>query len=217
LLELVADLIPLMLAAAANPAVVGIVVFMLTSSDRPLARAGAFVVGFAAVLVAAGIAGLILFSNSRETVGPGGALFAWIDIAVGIGLLGFAVITYSRRDQAANQSRLLERVGPDAYFVVGAIFMITNASALAAYAPLLREIAISDVTRLERGLALAISDLVILLPIAAPIAIRLLAPRSSQRILSALRTRLDRYGSVIAIAVFAAIGIFLLVRGITRV
>jgi hypothetical protein len=180
-----------MLAAAANPAVVGIVVLMLTTSDRPLARAGAFVIGFAAVLVAAGIAGLILFSGSRETVGPGG--------------------------RPPNQSRLLERVGPDAFFAVGAIFMITNASALAAYAPLLREIAIADVTRFQRGLALAISDLVILMPIAAPIVIRLLAPRSSQRILSALRSRLDRYGSVIAIAVFGAIGIFLLIRGITRV
>ena len=40
---------------------VAIVVLSLTSADRPLARAGAFVAGFAAVLVALGIAGLIFF------------------------------------------------------------------------------------------------------------------------------------------------------------
>jgi hypothetical protein len=216
LLELLANILPLMLAAAANPAVVGIVVLMLTASDSPLARAGAFVTGFGAVLVAVGIAGLILFSSSRETFGPGGALFAWVDIAVGVGLLAFAVVAYARRDRPATQTRLLDRVGPSAFFAVGAVFMITNASALAAYGPLLREIAVSGVGRFDRGLALAISDLVIIAPIAAPILARLLAPRGSERILSALRRGLDRYGSTIAVAVFCAIGIFLLVRGITR-
>jgi Sap-like sulfolipid-1-addressing protein len=215
-LELLAEILPLMLAAASNPAVVGIVVLMLTAADRPLARAGAFVIGFGVVLVAAGIAGLIVFSSARETLGPGGSLFAWVDIVVGVGLLGFAVVTYVRRDQPASQDRLLERVGPSAFFAVGAIFMITNASALAAYAPLLREIAVAGVSRFERGIALAISDLVIIAPIAAPLLICLVAPRSSQRILAALRAGLDRYGWMIAIAVFGAIGTFLLVRGLTR-
>ena len=47
-------------------------------------------------------------------------------------MLVFAVVTYLRRGQAASQSRLLERVSPGAYFAVGAIFMITDASALVA-------------------------------------------------------------------------------------
>lgn len=216
MLELLAEILPLMLAAAANPAVVGIVVLMLTAADRPLARAGAFVIGFGVVLVAVGIAGVIFFSSSRETFGPGGSLFAWVDIVVGAGLLVFAAVTYVRRDAPASQSRLLERVGPGAFFAVGAIFMITNASALAAYGPLLREIAIADVSRFERGIALTISDLVIIAPIAAPILICVVAPRSSQRILASLRSGLDRYGWMIAIGVFGAIGTFLLVRGAIR-
>jgi hypothetical protein len=215
-LHLLAEILPLMLAAAANPAVVGIVVLMLTTADRPLARAGAFVAGFGLVLVAAGVAGVILFSSARETFGPGGSLFAWVDVVVGAGLLVFALVTYLRRNQPASQDRLLERVSPGAYFAVGAIFMLTNASALAAYGPLLREIAIADVSRFERALALAISDIVIVLPIAAPVLIYLLAPQSSQRVLGALRRGLERYGWMIAIAVFGTIGAFLLIRGITR-
>ena len=216
MLELLANILPLMLAAAASPAVVGIVVLLLTAVDRPLARAGAFVIGFGAVLVAIGIAGLVLFSRSRETFGPGGTLFAWVDVAVGAGLLAFAVVTNLRDAQPAAQNRMVERVGPGAFYGIGAIFMITNASALAAYAPLLREIAIADVSRLDRGLALAISDLVIIAPIAAPVLICLLAPQSSERILSGLRRGLDRHGRAIATVVFAVIGAFLLVRGITR-
>ncbi len=216
MLDLLAQILPLTLAAASNPAVVAIVVLSLTSTDRPLVRAGAFVAGFAAVLVALGVAGLIFFSRSRETFGPGGGLFAWVDLVVGVGLLVFAVVTYLRRGQAASQSRLLERVSPGAYFAVGAIFMITNASALVAYGPLLREIAIADVSRFERALALALADLVIVLPIAAPVLIYLLAPRSAGRVLAAIRRGLDRYGWIVVMVVFGAIGTYMLIRGITR-
>ena len=94
--------------------------------------------------------------------------------------------------------------------------MVTNASALAAYAPLLREIAVADVSRFNRGVALALSDVVIIAPIVAPVVICLLAPRSSKRILAALRGGLDRHGRAVAIATFAAIGLFLLVRGFAR-
>jgi hypothetical protein len=216
MLDLLERTFPLMLAAASNPAVVGIVILMLTSEDRPLLRAGAFVAGFGAVLVVVGLVGLWFFKGSRGTFGPGGSLFAWLDIVLGVGMLGFAVLTWVRRDSAASQTRLLERVGPPAFFAVGAIFMITDASALVALGPLLREIAIAPVSSFERGLALALTYVVVILPIALPILIYLLAPRSSQRILAAMRRGLDRYGYVIAIGVFLAIGTYLLVRGITR-
>jgi hypothetical protein len=214
--ELLAEIAPLMLAAAANPAVVGVVILLLTSEDRPLARAGAFVIGFGAVLVAVGVAGLWFFKGSRETFGPGGSLFAWLDIALGLGMLAFAVVSWVRRDSASGQDRLLERVGPGAFIAVGAIFMLTDASALVALGPLLREIAVAGVSAFERGLALAISCFVVVLPIAAPILIYVIAPRSSQRILASMRRGLDRYGYLIAIAVFGAIGTYLLVRGIVR-
>jgi hypothetical protein len=217
MLELLAESFPLMLAAAANPAVVTIVVLILSAADRPLARASAFVAGFGLVLVGAGIAGLLIFGTAKETVGPGGSLFAWVDIGLGVGLLVFAVVAYLRRKQAAAGSGLIERLSPAAFVGIGAIFMATNTSALVAYAPLLREIAVSDLTRLERGVALAISDLVIIAPIAAPLAIRLIAPRSSQRLLDAIRRFLDRWGYVIVIAVFGALGTYLLARGLSRV
>jgi hypothetical protein len=214
MVDLLERTFPLMLAAASNPAVVGIVILMLTSQDRPLLRAGAFVAGFGAVLVVVGIVGLAFFKGSKGTFGPGGSLFAWLDIALGAGMLAFAVLTWVRRDSATSQTRLLERVGPGAFFVVGGIFMITDASALVALGPLLREIAVADVTAFERALALTLTCAVVIFPIAAPLIIYVAAPRSSQRILAAMRRWLDRYGYLVAIAVFAAIGTYLLVRGI---
>ncbi len=205
-----------MLAAASNPAVVGIVILMLTSADRPLARAGAFVIGFGAVLVALGIVGLWFFKGARETFGPTGSLFAWLDIALGAGMLVFAVITWVKRGSASGQDRLLERVGPAAFFGVGAIFMITDASALVALGPLLREIAVAHVSAFQRGVALVLTYVVVILPIALPLLIYIVAPRSSERILGVMRRWLDRYGYLVAIAVFLAIGTYLLIRGFGR-
>lgn len=216
MLTLLADIAPLVLAAAANPAIVTLVVLTLTASDRPLARSIAFVAGFAIVLIAISVAGLAFFSESKETFGPGGSLFAWLDIGFGVLLLAGAAITWARRDQSAGADRLIGSVGPLAFIGIGAGFMITDTSALIAYAPALREIAIAPVSGAERAIALTLADLVIIAPIAAPVAIVLAAPNRSRRVLDAIRRFLDRYGYLIAIAVFGGLGGLLLVRGLIR-
>jgi hypothetical protein len=214
--ELLEKVAPLMVAAASNPAVIGIVVLTLTSADRPLARAGSFVAGFGVVLVVVGIAGFAFFKGSRETFGPGGSLFAWLDLALGTRMLALAGVTWARRDSGSDPSRVLARVSPAAYFGVGAVFMISDASALVALVPLLRDVAVADVSSFERAVALAATWAVVILPIAAPVLICVLAPSSSQRALAAIRRWLDRYGYLVAIGVFGVIGIYLAVRGITR-
>jgi cadmium resistance protein CadD (predicted permease) len=215
-LELLARLLPLMLAAAANPVVITLVVLVLTARDRPLARAGAFFAGFALVLIVGGILGLTVFHNSKETFGPGGDLYAWIDLGFGALMLGAAALAYVRRGAGDDASRMIERLGPLACAGLGAVMMATNTSAIAAYVPLLHEISNSGLDRADRLIALAISDLVILAPIGAPILIKILAPRQADRALGAIRRFLDRYGSQIAAIVFAALGVFLVLRGIHR-
>jgi cadmium resistance protein CadD (predicted permease) len=216
LFELLARLFPLMLAAAANPVVITLVVLLLTAPDRPVTRAGSFLAGFALVLVVGGFLGLAFLHSSRETFGPGGDLYAWIDLGFGALMIGAAVLTYMRRGGSDGASRLVERIGPAALVGVGAVMMATNTSAIAAYVPLLHEIANSGLERAERVTALVISDLVILLPIAAPILIRVFAPAQADRALGAIRRFLDRHGPTIAAIVFAALGAFLVMRGITR-
>ncbi len=215
--ELLEKILPLMLAAASNPAVIGIVVLTLTSADRPLTRAASFVAGFAVVLAAVGTAGFAFFKGSRETFGAGGSLFGWLDVALGAGMLALAGVTWARRNSASDPSRLLGRVSPAAFFGVGAVFMITDASAIVALVPLLRDVAVAGVSSFERAVALGITWVVVVLPVAAPVLIYLLAPRSAERVLAAIRRWLDRYGYLVAVAVFVAIGSYLLVRGIAHV
>ena len=216
MLELLARLFPLMLAAAANPVVITLVVLLLTAPDRPMAHAWSFLAGFALVLVTGGVLGLTVFHNTKETFGPGGDLYAWIDIGFGAMMLGAAVATFVRRGGGDAASRLIGRIGPLACLGLGAVMMATNTSAIAAYVPLLHEISNSGLARADRAVALAISDLVILAPIAVPILISALAPDRAARVLAAIRRFLDRYGSTIAALVFAGLGALLVIRGIGR-
>jgi hypothetical protein len=215
-LELLARLLPLMLAAAANPVVITMVVLVLTAPDRPLARASAFFAGFAAVLLVGGLIGLGVFHNHKETFGPGGTLYAWIDIGFGLLMLGAAVLTWVRRGSGDAASRLIGKIGPAACFGLGAVMMATDTSAIAAYVPILHEISNSGLDRADRVTALVISDLVILAPIFVPILIALVAPQSADRALGAIRGFLDRHGATIAAFVFTALGCLLVVRGIVR-
>jgi hypothetical protein len=215
-LEFLARLLPLMLAAAANPVVITLVVLVLTAPDRPLLRATAFLLGFGSILVAGGIVGLSVFHGARQTFGPGGTLYAWVDIGFGALMLGAALLAFTRRSSGDATTRLVGRLGPLEFAGVGALMMATNTSAIAAYVPLLHEISNSGLDRADRATALVISDLVILAPIAAPIAIRWLAPQRADRALGAIRRFLDRYGSAIAAVVFTALGALLVIRGIHR-
>jgi hypothetical protein len=215
-LELLARLFPLMVAAAANPVVITMVVLLLTAPNRPMLRASAFFAGFAAVLTVGGILGLTIFHNQKETFGPGGDLYAWIDIAFGVLMLGAAVLTFVRRGSGDGATRIVERVGPIACVGLGAVMMATDTSAIAAYVPLLHEISNSGLDRADRAIVLVISNLVILAPIGAPILIRTVAPQQADRVLAAIRGFLDRHGPTIAALVFTALGALLVIRGIGR-
>ncbi len=214
MLELLARSFPLMVAAAANPVVITLIVLVLTAPDRPLARAWSFFAGFASVLIVAGVLFLTVFANHTETFGPRGTLYGWIDIGFGALMLGAAVLTFVRRGGEAGASRLIGRIGPLACFGLGAVMMASDTSAIAAYVPLLHEISNAGLARADRVVALAISDLVILAPLGIPILVRTLAPDRATRVLEAIRRFLDRYGAIIAALVFAALGALLMIRGI---
>jgi hypothetical protein len=126
------------------------------------------------------------------------------------------VLTFRRSGSSGGAGRLLNRAGVVACVGVGAVMMATDTSAIAAYIPLLHEISNSDLDRAEHWVALAISDIVILTPIAAPVLISVIAPQRAGAALAAIRGFLDRHGPQIAGIVFVALGALLIVRGIGR-
>jgi Sap, sulfolipid-1-addressing protein len=214
--ELLAELAPLVLAAAISPATIGIVVLILATTERPVLRAGAFAAGFALVLLPASVIGLVLLRGARDSLDEGSPLFAWIDISMGAVLLVVTAVSLFRQGEVGAAEQRVRTASPAAFLVLGLAMMVGNLNTLAVAIPMLHEIAIAEVSSFERGLALALSDLVILLPVVAPIAIVAAAPRASERVLPPIRRAVDRYGVRVGVVVFSAIGLYLLVKGFVR-
>jgi hypothetical protein len=214
--ELLAEIAPLVLAAAISPATIGIVILILATTERPVLRATAFAVGFALVLIPASVAGLVLLRGARTSLDEGSPLFAWIDISMGALLLAVTAVSLFRQGDVGKAEARVRGANPAAFLLLGIAMMIGNLNTLAVAVPMLHEIAIAEVSSFQRGLALALSDLVILLPVLAPIAAVASAPEAAGRILPPIRRAVDRYGVRVGIVVFTAIGLYLLIKGLIR-
>ena len=216
MIDLLAEILPLVLAAAINPATIGIVVLVLATAERPLLRASAFAAGFGLLLVAASAAGLIALIEVGGGVEEDSPALGWIDIGLGVLLLVSAAVSLTRQGTIADQQERLREAPVAAYFGLGCVMMLSSLNSLAVAVTLLHRIAVSDVSSMERALALAFTDLVILIPVLAPIALVALAPSRAERVLPKIREGVDRYGVRVGVVVFAAIGVYLLVEGIAR-
>jgi hypothetical protein len=201
------------IAAAISPATIGIVVLVLATAEQPLRRASAFAAGFGLVLVALSVAGLLILRHARASVDAGSPLFAWIDISMGILLLASIAVSLTRESEIDEQQKRLRGAPVAAFLGFGMLMMLSNLNTLAVAVSMLHEIAIAEVSAVQRGLTLAVVDAVIMLPVVAPIAFCALAPATADRVLPRIRAGVDRYGFKVGVAVFAAIGVYLLIEG----
>ena len=215
--ELIAEILPLVLAAAINPATIGLVVLILATAERPLLRASAFFAGFAALLVGASAAALIALTSIGGGIDTDSPALGWVDIAMGVALLVSSALSLLRQGDITAQQERLRGAPPAAFFGLGAVMMLSSLNSLAVSVSLLHRIAVADVSGFERALALAFTDAVILLPVLAPLALVVLAPSLAERVLPRIRAGVDRYGVAVGAVVFVAIGAYLLVDGISRV
>ncbi|MGZ5359800.1 MAG: GAP family protein [Solirubrobacterales bacterium] len=215
--ELLTEILPLVLAAAVNPATIGIVVLVLATAERPLMRAGAFAAGFAFLLVAASAAGLIALTRIGGGVDAGSPALGWVDIGMAAVCLVSAAVSLTRQGDIAAQQERLRGAPLPAFFGLGMVMMLSSLNSLAVSVSLLHRIAAADVSGAERALALAFADTVILIPVLAPIALAVLAPGLAGSVLPRVRAGVDRYGVRVGAAVFVAIGIYLIAEGIQRV
>lgn len=214
--DLLAEILPLVLAAAVNPATIGIVVLVLATAERPLIRASAFAAGFGLTLIAASAAGLLAFVHVGGGVDGESPLLGWIDVGLGVLLLASAAASLTRQSTLAGQQERLRGAPVAAYVGLGVVMMFSSLNSLAVSVSLLHRIAVADVSSGERALALAFTDAVILIPVLAPIALVALSPARAERVLPRIRAGVDRYGVKAGVVVFAAIGVYLLAEGITR-
>lgn len=169
------------------------------------------------MLIAASAGGLIALTHIGGGVDTDSPALGWVDIGLGVALLVSSAVSLMRQGDLAEQQEKLRRAPVPAFFGLGGVMMLSSLNSLAVSVSLLHRIAVADVSGLERALALAFTDAFILIPVIAPIALLALAPSLGGRVLPRIRAGVDRYGVKVGVVVFVAIGVYLLVEGISRV
>lgn len=220
--ELLSKVIPLALGAAVSPTVL-IVVLLVLSGRRAIARGTAFVAGVLVVLSGLTVLGLLLSKPAHASAVQIDVTRA-IDGLVGTLLLLLAARTVMRMilSRRTGSSEPTDTSGTDAQrstglvtaFVLGVAMMLSNFSTILLYLPAMHEISTSTVGFRDKVLAVALAFVITSIPATGPLALRLTLPDASARLLDRLRTLATRYQRQIGITIELVFGVYLVVKAL---
>ena len=215
MVRVLALVIPLALAGAVSP-------MMFTEQTVLLAGrngrrvAGAYAVAAVATLLVI-LSVLVLFGRAIP-LPEKPRLSASLDILLGSLLIVIAAGLRYRRPRTPKPKKSHDR----GLSVVGALgfgifSMATNFTTLAIMVPVAKEIAASEIDTVERLIVVGIVVVVASLPAWLPPAMTLVAPTVTSRGLQALADFIDARGRLVTVLLLAAVGIFLVGRGLVHV
>jgi hypothetical protein len=197
-----------------------ILVIALLGTARPVVNSAAFILGNAAFRMLLGLAVLFVIPlpDSESFRLDSGVWDARIVIALGLALLALAAWLWTRRPEREGKTWVekAENIRPRTAFLAGAA---VTASPGVQYAYLLGGIAVILETAssgLGEVVALAIFVLALQWMLALPIAIYLLFPQQSARILQRMKAWLGAYGQRLIAAVLGVAGAYVTVSGIMQ-
>lgn len=206
------QILPLAVGATFSPSGLLLVIGILSGKDRPRRRALAFTAGSALFLLALGLALLLILKPAIHAAPHSHRVSAVIDLVLG----GFIILTvaYSalfRRGEKPQKER--KRRVP--YGLLGFSFMLVNTSTLVLYVAACKVIIDSGHGLFRSLILLVILIAITMLLIALPVATAFIFPRGSDRILAPVSKLMSRYGSRVARIYFLAMGVYLIIRGVT--
>lgn len=211
--KLLAETIPLALAAAISP-----VVFLLQlatlSGERRLARGTAVAAGAAVPLVAVGL--FAVFVGRSESFSPSETTKAVIDLVLGLVLVFGVGLRALRSSPSTKEESHPKRheAGMRGSFMLGLAAMTTNVTTFAFYIPAMRFVALSDVSYTEQALAAFLVLAITLAAVLFPLGLTAIAPDRSGRVLDALARWLSGHSRRNQIVLGFGLGAWLVVKGI---
>lgn len=208
--ELFISILPLAIASAASPVILGVSIALLSRKD--FKSAAAFLAGgivVAAILAAAGASIAAGDDKVEQSLGYPGI----VNMAIGLLFLIFGVKVLlekpSEKERVPGEGK---KMGPAKWFAISFIGNITNFDAVLLNLAAVREIFNSGIAMLPKLLLTAFCDFFFILPALLPIAIFVLAPAASQRVLVPIGGAMSRYGKYIVAAIFIVFGAYLILK-----
>jgi hypothetical protein len=164
------------------------------------------------------VVGAVLLFGAAVSLPGEPRLDASLDLALGIALIGLAVLVGLWRRRRASQPghRDHERARFRAAFPFGVFSMATNFTTLALVVPGAKEISSADLDIVEKVVLVGVLVALASSPAWAPVALVRVAPRPGHRILDMTGSLVARYGRVTVVVLLGAAGLFFAGRGLIR-
>jgi len=224
--DLIAKTVPLAIGGAVSPILVITVVLLLSGTRAPRARALAFAVGNVIALILVAVAVLLLFHSAGHTGTGTTKAGKLIDLILGVLLIAMGVgklfeFGYRKLSHGA------ESAGPDAEgdhpsggkggvlgsSALGVGLMATNLTTIALFLAAMKDVAEAKVANGARIVVVAMTIVIIMVPVAVPLLITVVIPGLSTRVLAAVRTFITRYRDLIMGIFVTGFGVYLAVKG----
>jgi len=211
--EVLAQVIPLNLAATLSPGLFAAALFLLGSKKNPVLRAFVLLLGSILVALVIVIIGAILGNPDPDETSE--KIFAiLLNCLLGVLFIFFAFRTILAKDRKIDLNKLNQ---PKYWyiFIFGVIVNATNLDAVFLSLTAAKEVADSpDISILSKVALLIINMLFFTLPIWLPIVFYLISPKTAMPILQKFNKTLIKYGKYIIFVVFLVMGSWLFYEGI---
>jgi Sap, sulfolipid-1-addressing protein len=215
-MDAVAHMLPVAFGAAISPVVLIVNVLLLSGHTRPLARASAYAIGCAIIIVGFGIAGVTIIKGVSTAPRD---VAAAIHLAVGTISLTFAARAVIRGPSPPPKKGDVtpeeDREKPASTFILAGLgAMGINMTTLTMFLSICAEIVRAPLSADQEGIVLAIADVIILLPVWGPLLLTAVAPSVAHRLFGPLNDFLTRHKWAIEVIVPGGFGVYLLTLGI---
>lgn len=219
--ELILNVLPYGLAAAAAAPIVAVVTALILShSKRPLLSASVFTAGAAALDVVFAVALLVTANASGAFDGGSSEAGAIVDLVLGAIFLAIgikAVFSRESAEEQASQRRRIERAaagGLRGMLITGVVAQVINLDAMTVFTGAIKEVAEADVSTLESGVALAFALAVMLIPYYVPAILYAVSPQRSDAVLRGMSDWQLGHSRMLEIVVGIGFGAIFVGKGI---
>jgi Sap, sulfolipid-1-addressing protein len=208
---LLTEAIPFAFGAALYPPAMLMVAYLLTR-DQPMRRALAFLAGAGLLTLIVGFAGVVVLRGSGADSSRKGSVPAALDVALGVALLVVAVVVARRPPRPKAPPKERRDMSLRRIFLVGIAMYVPSIAYLSALHSLAQG---KESTWLSVVYVIVVAVIVLSL-VEVPIILYTVAPEQTVRVVGSWEAWLGRNRKTIVIVVSAAIGAYLLGKGISK-
>jgi CBS domain-containing protein len=212
--------LPLALGAAVSPGLLAIVLLILSSENRPKARAWFYLLGVVTVVLAATLVGIVTLRALVDALGtPPTTWSIAIKAAVALALLGLGWHHMRPFDgRPAHRQPWLEArlraASPPAFFLLGVATMLTNWSTLLLYLSALEVIRGTATSAAMTLLASCVAFLITIGPLLLPVMAVTLVGHRSDRLLAHLGHFASRHSNQIIAGIYVVLAVLIAVSAL---